>query len=231
MLGPDRLFGHRKAGIGKCARRDADQVREPFGLPPQRRSAIGAEMKGHVAAAGRRAPERLGSGGGQFHAVAGEKGRDAEQRPGSPLAIEAMTERHLCGLAGAGEDKLAAVAGGSAFHGRKTYHRGPGKQEAPGDRQLASFIDRQAAPCLSALAPPPALLRLDVEAGHPFQKLRHRRPQNGYGSLSPIETCSTAYHSPRVQRGMNACGISLIRSTFCVPTIGIGRAGCAITQL
>src|SRR5690606_28440242 len=33
----------------------------------------------------------------------------------------------------------------------------------------ASLIDRQAAPCLSALAPPPALLRLDVEAGHPFQ--------------------------------------------------------------
>src|SRR3546814_6097489 len=72
MLGPYRLFGHRKVAIGKSPRRDADQVREPFGVPPQRRSAVGAEMEGHVAAARRRALERLGPGG-QFDAVAGEK--------------------------------------------------------------------------------------------------------------------------------------------------------------
>src|SRR3546814_1863432 len=58
MLGPYRLFGHRKVAIGKSPRRDADQVREPFGVPPQRRSAVGAEMEGHVAAASRRALER-----------------------------------------------------------------------------------------------------------------------------------------------------------------------------
>ena len=118
MIGPYRLFGHRKVAIGKRPRRDADQMREPVRLPPQRRSATGAEMEGHVAAARRRAFERIGPGG-QFDAVAGEKSRDAEERSGPPLAIEAMAERHLRRIAGASEDELAAMTGGGAFHKRR----------------------------------------------------------------------------------------------------------------
>ena len=128
MIGPYRLFGHRKVAIGKGARRNPDQVRKPVGFPPERRPAVGAEMEGHVAAARRRAFERIGPGG-QFDAVAGEKSRDAEERSGPPLAIEAMAERNLRGLAGAGEDQLAAMTGGGVFHGGKAYHRGPGKQD------------------------------------------------------------------------------------------------------
>ena len=129
MIGPYRLFGHRKVAIGKGARRNPDQVRKPVGFPPERRPAVGAEMEGHVAAAGGRTPEGPGAGDGQFHAVAREKGRDTEERSGPPLAIEAMAERNLRGLAGAGEDQLAAMTGGGAFHGAKAYHRGPGKQD------------------------------------------------------------------------------------------------------
>ena len=119
LFRPYRLFGHRKVAVGKGARRNPDQVREPVGFPPERRPAVGAEMEGHVAAAGRRALESLGARDGQCHTLAGKKGRDAEERSGSPLAIEAMAERHLRGLAGAGEDELAAMTGGGAFHKRR----------------------------------------------------------------------------------------------------------------
>src|SRR3546814_7292191 len=84
-----------------------------------------------------------------------------------------MAGRNLGGIAGAGEDELAAMTGGGAFHGAQAYHRAASKQDARSPIIAASFIDPQAAPCLSALAPPPALLRLDVEAGHRFQKPRH----------------------------------------------------------
>src|SRR3546814_7731409 len=119
-------------------------------------------MEGHVAAARRRALERLGPGG-QFDAVAGEKGRHAEERSGSSLAIEAMAERHLGGIAGAGEDELAAMTGGGAFHCAQAYHRAASKQDARSPLIAASFIDPQAEPCLSALPPPPALLRRSEE--------------------------------------------------------------------
>lgn len=131
LLGPYGLFGHRKVRIGKRPRRDADQVRKPVGLPPQRRSAVGAKMEGYVAAAGRRALESLGARDGQCHTLAGKKGRDAEERSGSPLAIEAMAERYLRRIAGADEDELAAVTGGGAFHDPKAYHRAASKQDAP----------------------------------------------------------------------------------------------------
>src|SRR3546814_2824951 len=75
------------------------------------------------------------------------------------------------------------MTGGGAFHGAQAYHRAASKQDARSPLIAASFIDPQAAPCLSALAPPPALLRLDVEAGHRFQKPRHYEPRK---SLQPL---------------------------------------------
>src|SRR3546814_5574246 len=60
-----------------------------------------------------------------------------------------MAERHLGGLAGAGEDELAAMTGGGAFHGAQAYHRAASKQDARSPLIAASFIDPQAAPCRS----------------------------------------------------------------------------------
>src|SRR3546814_16703793 len=105
-----------------------------------------------------------------------------------------MAERHLGGIAGAGEDELAAMTGGGAFHGAQAYHRAASKQDARSPLIAASFIDPQAAPCLSALAPPPALLRLDVAAGHRFQKPRHYEPRK---SLQPLSHQDLQHHISR----------------------------------
>src|SRR3546814_17877894 len=103
------------------------------------------------------------------------------------MEIEAMAGGDIGGVGGAGEDELAEMTGGGAFHGAQAYHRAASKQDARSTLIAASFIDPQAAPCLSALAPPPALLRLDVEAGHRFQKPRHYEPRKSLQPLSRSE--------------------------------------------
>ena len=110
---PDSLFRHLKAGIGKCARRDPDQVRKPCGLPPERGSAFGAEVKRYVEAARRGTRERPGRTRNPLHAIVLEKHRNAEQRSRPPLAIEAMAERNLGRLTGANKLQPTAMARGA----------------------------------------------------------------------------------------------------------------------
>src|SRR3546814_15852537 len=86
-------------------------MRQAVGLPPQRRSACGAEMKGDVETARRRTAKAFRRARHQSHVRPRKEGRDAEQRPGSPLAVHAMAKRNLGGLAPAPKEQLAAKIG------------------------------------------------------------------------------------------------------------------------
>src|SRR3546814_10585744 len=68
----------------------------------------------------------------QSHVRPRKEGRDAEQRPGSPLAVHAMAKRNLGGLAPAPKDQLAAMAGGVPFHGMNPIT--PGRASPATDR-------------------------------------------------------------------------------------------------
>ncbi len=67
-----------------------------------------------------------------------------------------------------------------------------------------------------------------AQGGEPADLARRTR---GHGSRSPRDAINTSYQLWRVQRGLKASAISAMRVTFCVPTIGIARAGCAMIQL
>ena len=107
-----RLLRRGKVRIGEGAERDPDQAGKARGLPPDVRSAVGAEMESDREAArgiarklARRSPRHR-------HAFALVEDGDAERAAGAPLAFEAMTHRDLARLALAFEHERAAMAAG-----------------------------------------------------------------------------------------------------------------------
>src|SRR3546814_13838556 len=88
-------------------------------------------MKGDVETARRRTAKAFRRARHQSHVRPRKEGRDAEQRPGSPLAVHAMAKRNLGGLAPAPQDQLAAMAGGVPFHGMNPIT--PGRASPPPD--------------------------------------------------------------------------------------------------
>ena len=52
-----------------------------------------------------------------------------------------------------------------------------------------------------------------------------------HGSGTPLAATSTLYQSARVHVILKASAASAIRAGFCEPTMGMGRAGCAMIQL
>lgn len=117
IFGPHRLLRHREVAIRESTRGYADEIGKAFGFPPKRRTAFGAKMEGDVEPARRRTPERPRFPARRRDTGSWKEGGYTEQRPGSPLAIQAMAKRNLGRLARAAEQKLAAVTRGVSFHG------------------------------------------------------------------------------------------------------------------
>src|SRR6516165_7176907 len=96
-----RRPGHRR--VGKCAKGDADKVRDNFRMPEHCGAAVRAEMKfdlsSRVATAHVDLAPPLGAPPLGADLLFRQIGADAKRRAGTPLALRAMTRTHECRLA------------------------------------------------------------------------------------------------------------------------------------
>src|SRR5882724_4949617 len=114
-LRPHRARGRRKVRIGEGADGDADDVGQAFVLPENCRAAIRAEPESEPGAAVALPAKSVALAFGGDDLVAREEGARSKNRPGAPLAGQAMTRRHDARLADRADAQLAAGAGGFAL--------------------------------------------------------------------------------------------------------------------
>lgn len=110
FLGPDRLLGAGKAGVGEGACGDADKVGETGRLSVEIGVAVGAEMKSYRGTTGGGALETVRGSACDGDIGAWVEGGDAEDAACSALTLQAVAERDFCRLAVAGDFQCATVA-------------------------------------------------------------------------------------------------------------------------
>ena len=116
IIGPYRLLRLWKVAIRERSHRHSDEVRHTVRFPPKRRPAFGAEVKRNRMPARRLASVSLRRSARLDHLRPRKECGDAEQGPGPPLTVVAVTKRNLRGFATANQGKLSAMARGTSGH-------------------------------------------------------------------------------------------------------------------
>lgn len=114
---PDRADGGREVRIGKRANSDADHVGKPLALPKNCRSTTGAELKAEPGATFTLPTEGPALAVRRDNLASPKECGRSKDRPGAPLAGEAMAGRHQQRIASQADSQLAAGAGCFARNG------------------------------------------------------------------------------------------------------------------